>query len=126
MGDAKAQSMSLSRGDGVKNISFQHSKLDWVNFHEGKIGIVRFDDSAITRTIILRASMDELHCDRIKTEKIFFSQEHYKNRIGTLDFGEMKGVGSVELDPFTNPETVQRFGRFPNFGTMRFGQDGKK
>lgn len=128
-GDSTIQEILLSRGDGVHSMFFENSEVHLVNFHEGRLAEVDFGNSTIGKTSILRASIDELRCRELKTEALIFSQEHFKNRIGVADFGDMKGIGGIYMDVFLDGRAVDEAiideknrEHLQNFGKLSFGK----
>ena len=117
---SEIREMYLSRGDGIRKMEFQESKLELLNLHEGELKEVNFGNSRITRAMINKSTIDVVHCENLTAEVMFFGNDG-KNKIGLLEFGDNKRIKHLELEEILASERDREIKRAA-FHKLSFGE----
>lgn len=117
---SKIRETYLSRGNGIKKMDFQESKLELLNLHEGELREVDFGNSRITRAMINKSIIDVVRAENLTAEVLFIGNDG-KNKIRLLEFGDNKGIKHLELEKAL-PSEIDREIKRSAFDKLSFGE----
>jgi uncharacterized protein YjbI with pentapeptide repeats len=120
LGKSSVSEMYMSNGEGVGELHGGESILRILNLHESRIREIDFENSQITRALLNKCSIDSVHCDELKADLLYVGNDG-KNEIGTLDFGESKGIKYINIDKILpTKREVEEEQRRHVFGELKF------